>query len=277
MSDPASETSKMFLLTEKIYAEFKLNPNEIQLPSELNEISPSLSPDEKLHLLMGIENGRSAWTAAHSWRMGKIFQNISNNIIFDQNPLSQSDIALLYRSMVLHDIGKIAVPQRILDKQGELTETEHLIMDQHERISQFILKELGFTEEANIVVSHHQFQNRVVGRKNIHPNIPFEDRRVNNPRLEFFQKITTFVDEIDSFTNGDDRPYKNGTMEQLYLARLNNTLPEVVKELIYHNQYLSKDIRFTENVVNRAVDQAIQTALEAGKIIRATPLVEYSR
>lgn len=47
------------------------------------------------------------------------------------NKFSDKDCKIIYRSALLHDIGKIAVPDMILNKPGRLTDEEYNIMRKH--------------------------------------------------------------------------------------------------------------------------------------------------
>jgi hypothetical protein len=86
------------------------------------------------------------------------------------------------------------------------------------------------------------------------------------------QKIIAYIDELDSFSNSDDRPYSNGTTEQLKTARLNGRIREKVEELILANPDFSGDSQFMEKVVIPTLEPAIRKALEIGETIRVTPL-----
>lgn len=56
---------------------------------------------------------------------------------------------------LLHDIGKIGIPDAILRKPGKLTPEEWVVMKQHPKIGYEILNRIEFLEEASIMVLHH--------------------------------------------------------------------------------------------------------------------------
>lgn len=62
--------------------------------------------------------------------------------------------ALEYAS-ILHDIGKMAIDKRILNKPGELTAEEWYIVREHPVIGANILREVPFLEKASEIVMHH--------------------------------------------------------------------------------------------------------------------------
>lgn len=57
--------------------------------------------------------------------------------------LTPANIALLYKSAALHDIGKIHIPQEILNKKGRLSEEEFIVMKQHTTLGRDALNEAG--------------------------------------------------------------------------------------------------------------------------------------
>lgn len=64
-----------------------------------------------------------------------------------------------YLAGLLHDLGKLAVPNEILNKQGRLDDNELLIMKQHPYYSMFILGKVeGFEDLADWVGHHHEFE-----------------------------------------------------------------------------------------------------------------------
>jgi putative nucleotidyltransferase with HDIG domain len=67
------------------------------------------------------------------------------------------DLVDLYCGALLHDIGKIGVPDAILHKTGPLTPDEQAIMHTHPEIGQRIIGHIGyFSRAAEIIRSHHE-------------------------------------------------------------------------------------------------------------------------
>jgi HD-GYP domain-containing protein (c-di-GMP phosphodiesterase class II) len=61
------------------------------------------------------------------------------------------------RTALLHDVGKLSVPDRILDKPTDLTDDEYAFVQQHCLIGERLLRKLGgFEVEAGLVRSHHE-------------------------------------------------------------------------------------------------------------------------
>jgi putative nucleotidyltransferase with HDIG domain len=97
---------------------------------------------------------------------------------------------------VLHDIGKIGVPDGILNKPGALSEEEWEVMRRHPRIGANILSGIrGFERASEIVLSHHErFDGAGYPRGLAGEEVPLEAR------------IISVVDTYDAMTN--DRPYR---------------------------------------------------------------------
>jgi putative nucleotidyltransferase with HDIG domain len=67
------------------------------------------------------------------------------------------DLVDLYCGALLHDIGKIGVPDAILQKTGPLTHDEQAIMNTHPEIGQRIIGHIGyFSRAAEIIRAHHE-------------------------------------------------------------------------------------------------------------------------
>ncbi len=69
--------------------------------------------------------------------------------------LSGDDLADLKYAAGLHDIGKIAISRKIVNKFGRLTDQEFEIMKQHAEISIRILEKIDGLQAASILVKHH--------------------------------------------------------------------------------------------------------------------------
>jgi HD-GYP domain-containing protein (c-di-GMP phosphodiesterase class II) len=71
--------------------------------------------------------------------------------------LAESGVRMLRRAALLHDIGKLGVPDAILDKPGKLTGEEWVVLRKHVFYSYAILKRVpGFGELSEVAGSHHE-------------------------------------------------------------------------------------------------------------------------
>ena len=69
----------------------------------------------------------------------------------DAYPLTEADIALITTASSLHDIGKIRIPEEILNKPGRLTDEEFKIMKTHSELGAAIIKDMDFPQDHLLV------------------------------------------------------------------------------------------------------------------------------
>jgi HD-GYP domain-containing protein (c-di-GMP phosphodiesterase class II) len=96
----------------------------------------------------------------------------------------------------LHDIGKVAIAERILMKRGALTPTEWLEMRTHPEVGAQIVAPLRFLGDAVLVIRHHH--ERYDGSGYPHG--------LRGEAIPAPARIFSVVDAFDAITN--DRPYR---------------------------------------------------------------------
>ena len=105
---------------------------------------------EALEGLSAAVDARDAYTAGHSRRVREIAVRIGGEI-----GLSRDEIDILSHAALFHDIGKIAVPDAVLMKPGELSESERAVMQIHAEEGAQIVARLGFLADAVPAIRHH--------------------------------------------------------------------------------------------------------------------------
>ena len=112
--------------------------------------------------------------------------------------------------MSLHDIGKIGVPDSILNKNGKLTDEEKAMMNNHPELGLNIIKGIELFQPAiPFIQSHHEWYNGAGYPHQLkEEDIPIEGR------------LLTVVDTFDAIMS--DRPYRKGNS-------LKNTIAEILK------------------------------------------------
>lgn len=112
-------------------------------------------------------------TEGHSVRVAQMTVHLARAFEIPQAQLSH-----IWRGALLHDIGKLAVPDSILRKQGPLTEEERRIMEKHPMHAHEMLYPIEYLKEAlPIPVYHHErFDGTGYPFKIKGDNIPFEAR-----------------------------------------------------------------------------------------------------
>ncbi|SKA99508.1 HDIG domain-containing protein [Caloramator quimbayensis] len=110
---------------------------------------------------------------------------------------SKADIKLLGICGILHDIGKVLIPEYILNKPSKLTPSEYNIMKNHTKLGYQLLKKSNSIDERikNVVLTHHE---RVNGK-----GYPFG---LSGGDLSSFSKIISICDVYDAVTS--KRVYK---------------------------------------------------------------------
>ena len=106
--------------------------------------------DQTLIALMSALDARDQETEGHSSRVGEIACRIALEIGLDT-----TQITILRRGALLHDIGKIGVSDNILHKPGPLTNDEWRIMRQHPEIGARIVRGIPFLEDTMSIIRHH--------------------------------------------------------------------------------------------------------------------------
>ena len=89
-------------------------------------------------------------TGVHSTRLAEWAIRVARKLNIPEEHMYQVEVAAL-----LHDIGKIGVPDAILKKQGRLTSEERAVINRHSEYSWSILRLLPGLEEASLYTLHH--------------------------------------------------------------------------------------------------------------------------
>ena len=100
--------------------------------------------------LAGAVEARDAYTAHHGDRVTAYAIELAA-----VSGLEIADESELECAFLLHDIGKVAIPDGILFKAGTLDEQEREIMQRHPLIGEEIIREIAFLEPARPLVRHH--------------------------------------------------------------------------------------------------------------------------
>jgi diguanylate cyclase (GGDEF) domain/uncharacterized domain HDIG len=122
--------------------------------------------------------------------------------------LPDQEIERIRVAALLHDIGKIAVPEQILEKPSSLSTTEWDFVKQHPRIGQVILDEAGGMLEAGKIILHHH--ERFGGHGYPHG--------LRGRDIPLGSRIVSIADAYDAMIQ--DRPYKRAINHDDALAEL---------------------------------------------------------
>jgi putative nucleotidyltransferase with HDIG domain len=113
------------------------------------------------------------------------------------------NLSVLQQAAMLHDYGKVLIPEEILNKKGALTPEEKKIMELHSEFGYELLKQQGVNEEVlNLIKYHHQ--------KPDGSGYPVADK---NFEYSISSQILEAADMYSAIT--EERPYhKASTKEQ---------------------------------------------------------------
>ncbi|MEA2611331.1 MAG: hypothetical protein QOI37_1546 [Chloroflexota bacterium] len=125
-----------------------------------------------------------------------------------QLELPDAEIDRIRVAALLHDVGKVAVPEEILDKPAPLTSAEWRTVVQHPRIGQVILEHAAALRDAVPIILHHH--ERFAGH-----GYPYGLRANEIP---LGARIVAIADAYDAMTH--DRPYKRAMSHVAAIAEL---------------------------------------------------------
>ena len=99
-----------------------------------------------------VVDAKSPYTYRHSVGVADVAVEIAKEM-----KMAPDRVQLVRRAALLHDIGKLHVPNTILDKTGELTPEEWLVVLEHPKVTRSILERVSsFRELAALAAEHHE-------------------------------------------------------------------------------------------------------------------------
>lgn len=116
----------------------------------IERITNSISPSVKA-LILATET-KDPYTAGHNFRVTMYALRLA-----EEMQASPEQLRALAQGAIVHDVGKINVPDSILNKPGRLTDEERTVIEQHPVKGYELCRNLGFMkEELQIIRSHHE-------------------------------------------------------------------------------------------------------------------------
>jgi HD-GYP domain-containing protein (c-di-GMP phosphodiesterase class II) len=154
--------------------------------------------DRIAHGFADVVDAKSPFTSQHSRRMTNLSVRLAESLGMD-GPAC----AALRRAALLHDIGKLSVPNSILDKPGPLTGDEWEVVRLHPYYTLRILSHIrGFESLAEIAAAHHE---RLDGRGYF--------RGLSGGEVSREARILATADIFDALTSA--RPYRPALPEEV--------------------------------------------------------------
>lgn len=116
--------------------------------------SISAKTDEMIRTLVNAMEAKDQYTRGHSVHVANpvhiFYEHLTPRLKGEVNYAYLTDAA------ILHDIGKIGVPDNVLNKPGALTEEEFALIRTHPRMGKQILDKTSFSELGDIILAHHE-------------------------------------------------------------------------------------------------------------------------
>jgi putative two-component system response regulator len=128
---------------------------------------------------------KDAYTQGHVERVSRMAVRLGNHL-----GLADEEIDALRKGGILHDIGKIGVPDKILNKAGPLTTEERMIIRMHPGQGSVICEKLKSIRGAIPVIRHHHERMDGTG----YPD------RLSGQDIPLVARVMTIVDIYDALT-----------------------------------------------------------------------------
>lgn len=149
-------------------------------------------------------DAKDKYTRQHSTRVAKFSREIAiRSGLFDDD-----EIEIIYRTALLHDIGKIGIEDKILNKKDRLTDEEFAIMKTHTTMGAEILKDVTLIKDVDKGAKYHH--ERFDGR-GYPQGIAGED-------IPIVARIVGVADAYDAMTS--DRAYRKHLPEEVVRGEL---------------------------------------------------------
>ena len=138
-------------------------------------------------------DAKSAWTHGHSERVALAALALGRKLLMGPGELSDLEVAA-----VLHDVGKIGVPEAILDKPARLESEEYEIVKLHPSVGADIVEDVPEYREVRAAIRHHHERWDGSG----YPS------GLKGEEIPLAARIIALADVYDAIT--DERPYRKG-------------------------------------------------------------------
>ncbi len=186
-----------FVLVPLLLAQYFLSlyHSKVQLTEQLAEKAQILARTNLQFAAAMVRalDTRDAYTAGHSAAVAVYTRDIAREMGFDDETVRLAHLAGL-----LHDIGKIGVPGRVLNKQSPLDDEEYELMKSHAAMGAEILSEVDLYKDIALLVRYHH--ERIDGRG--YPD------QLEGEAIPAISRMISVADTYSAMTT--DRPYRDG-------------------------------------------------------------------
>jgi len=192
--------------------------------AESRRIEQAKRTIETMHTIANAIDARDEYTGGHSVRVAEYARDLAR-AIQKKHHLTDADIDRIYYISMMHDIGKIGIPDQILNKAGRLTEEEYSIMKSHTTIGADIFSRLNMVEGLQDGIRHHHERYDGTG----YPD------GLSGEEISLFARILCIADCYDAMTS--NRVYRKRLSDETVLEELRKNAgtqfdPELVEAFI---------------------------------------------
>jgi len=156
-----------------------------------------------LHSLTSAVDAKDAYTCGHSERVAMLAKALAH-----QAGLTAAQVERIYMAGLLHDVGKIGVPESVLQKTGRLTVEEFEQMKKHPLIGARILQNVKQSEDVIPGVLHHHEKYDGSG----YPH------GLSGENIPLMGRIICLADSFDAMTS--NRTYRNALPLEVALSEI---------------------------------------------------------
>lgn len=185
---------------------------------------------EMIETLAHAVEARDPYTYGHIDRVSDFSAGIARDL-----GLPQSEMEIIKKAAILHDLGKIGTPDHVLLKEAPLTEQERKIMNEHVLKAVNILRDITTInkEVLNIIKHHHEK----------YDGTGYPDGLKGN-EIPIGAQIIAIADTFDAMTT--DRPYRKGMSKE---KALNTIQKEADKQ--FNSKIVSAFLSFIKRQANQ--------------------------
>jgi len=161
-----------------------------------------------MHALVLAIEARDPYTRGHTERVTKYSLEYAK-----ATKMTDGDVEILRFASEVHDVGKISIPDFILNKPGKLTHGERAMIELHPVKGAQMLEPLEFLKSAIPIVRHHHERFDGTG----YPD------GLEKDKIPFFARIIACADAFDAMTS--ERPYRRNklSLEEAIMEIKNNS------------------------------------------------------
>ncbi|MEG0180671.1 MAG: diguanylate cyclase [Peptostreptococcaceae bacterium] len=180
---------------DALYRAKSLNKNRVEVYySVLEEIADHIYIDEEtgksLKRFINMINKKDRYTYGHTERVVIYLGWFANYL-----ELNEKDKLNLKLAAYLHDIGKVEIPEEVLNKKEKLTDSEYEMLKKHPTLGVELIKHIKSFEELLPLIKHHH--ERYDGRG--YPD------KLSGEDIPYLARVISIADSFDAITS--HRPY----------------------------------------------------------------------